>query len=115
MSNIHPHHIINSTSGLRFSLSMGEARDWFKQFPNDSFSHLEWGSHAWPGGYEIHYHTKDFGILCHNCANAELLRTIDPDDDQFFIVAAEINYEDQSLYCDHCNSRIQSAYGEDES
>ena len=32
-------------------------------------------------------------------------------DDQFYIVACDVNYEDE-LYCDHCNRRIEPAYGE---
>lgn len=80
--------------------------------PDFTFSHLEWPSHAWPGGYEIHYIVEDCGVLCHQCANAELMRTIDPDDDQFHIVASDINYEDPDLFCDHCNRQIEPAYGE---
>ena len=30
------------------------------------------------------------------------------------IVAADINYEDSALYCDHCGDRIESAHAEDE-
>jgi hypothetical protein len=53
------------------------------------------------------------GILCHQCANRELERTLDPDDAQFHVVGEFINYEDSDLYCDHCGRRIESAYGED--
>lgn len=35
-------------------------------------------------------------------------------DAEWTIVASEINYEDPTLYCDHCNARIESAYAEDE-
>lgn len=80
----------------------------------DIFLGLEWTAHAWPGGYEIHYITDDCGILCHQCANQELDRTLDPDDEQFCIVGAEINYEDNDLYCDHCNRQILPAYGDQE-
>ena len=52
-------------------------------------------------------------MLCHQCANRELERTLDPDDDQFHVVDEFINYEDSDLYCDHCNRRIEPAYGED--
>ena len=75
---------------------------------------LRWGSYSWPGGVEIHYVTKDSGVLCHKCANAELDRTLDQDDDQFCIVAADLNYEDQYLYCDHCNAHIAPAHGIEE-
>jgi hypothetical protein len=75
-----------------------------------AFSHLEWEAYAWPGGYEIHYITDDGGVLCHQCANKELMRTIDPDDAQFFIVESDINYEGH-VQCDHCYRDIEPAYG----
>ena len=86
------------------------AREILDQFPDFTFSHLEWQAYAWPGGYEIHYYTKDGGVFCHQCANQELMRTIDPDDDQFYIVACQVNYEDPDRYCDHCNRRIEPQY-----
>ncbi len=79
-------------------------------FPDMTFSHLEYDSYAWPGGYEIHYHTKDGGVLCHQCANAELERTIDPDSPDFYIVDESINYENPGLFCDHCNRKIGPEY-----
>lgn len=77
-----------------------------------TFSHLEWEAYAWPGGYEIYYIVHDGGVLCHNCANDELMRTIDPDDDQFYIIDSDVLWEGPSIYCDHCNREIQSAYGD---
>lgn len=74
----------------------------------------EWETCVWPGGYPIYYVVKDGGVLCPRCANQELHRTLDKDDDQFFIVGQEANYEDPELYCDHCNERIPSAYVEDD-
>jgi hypothetical protein len=104
--------------------SIGEPIEWYEpadnarevldQFPDMTFSHLEWESWAWPGGYEIHYYTVDGGVLCHECANAELPRTLDPDDTQFHIVAEDVNWEDPDFYCDHCNRQIKSEYGGEE-
>lgn len=74
------------------------------------FLHLEWASHSWPGGYEMTYYTADGGVLCHQCANQELERTLDVHDDQFHIVACDANYEDNSSYCDHCNRQIEPAH-----
>ena len=90
------------------------AREVLDQFPDMTFSHLEWEAYSWPGGYEIHYYTVDGGVLCHECANAELPRTLDPDDAQFHIVAEDANWEDPDLYCDHCNRQIKSGYGGEE-
>ena len=75
---------------------------------------LRWPSYAWPGGHEIHYIVKDGGVLCYQCANEHLDRTLDEDDDEFFVVAQEINYEDSTLHCDHCGRDIQPAYGDDD-
>ena len=88
------------------------ARELLEQFPDFSFSHLFWDGYAWPGGYEIHYITQDGGVLCHQCANKEVMRTIDPDDDQFCIVEADVLWEGPSITCDHCNREIHSEYGE---
>ena len=74
----------------------------------------EYDSHAWPGGYPIYYITKDCGALCPKCCNDNKELLTDPDDPQWFIIAADINYEDGSLYCDNCSQRIESAYCEDE-
>ena len=71
-------------------------------------------AYAWPGGYPVFYITKDGGALCPDCAReaeAEGL-TSDPDDAQWCIVAGDVNWEDDALYCDHCNKIIESAYGE---
>lgn len=73
----------------------------------------EWPRWAWPGGYPIFYITADDGVLCSKCANNNITLTSDRDgDDQWRIVAADINYEDTSLHCDNCNELVESAYGE---
>lgn len=71
-------------------------------------------AYAWPGGYPIHYVTKDNGVLCPDCANNERPADLDENDDQWFIVAADVNYEDSELYCDHCNRRIEPAYADED-
>ena len=110
-----PNHVLLQPTPLRGKpirwYEPGErAREILDQFPDFAFSHLEWQAYAWPGGYEIHYYAKDGGVLCHNCANQELMRTVDPDDTQFYIVACQVNYEDPDRYCDHCNRRIEPQY-----
>lgn len=37
-----------------------------------------------------------------------------PDYDQWRLVAADVNWEDSGLTCDHCSQRIESAYAEQE-
>jgi phage terminase large subunit GpA-like protein len=56
------------------------------------------------------YLAKDNGVLCPKCANAY---TPDRDnDEQLQPVAYDVNWEDNELFCEHCNARIESAYGE---
>lgn len=67
---------------------------------------------AWPGGYPIFYLAKDNGVLCPACANK--FNPATDNDDQLEPVAADVNYEDAQLFCEHCNKRIESAYAEDD-
>ena len=67
-------------------------------------------SHAWPGGYPLFYLDARGNPLCPECANLDYIDDYNSDDRP---VAAAVNYEDASLYCDHCSARIESAYGEE--
>ncbi len=69
-------------------------------------------TYVWPGGYPFYYITKDGGVFCPKCVN-ENLELVEGDDPQWRIVAYDINYEDDDLYCDNCNEQVESAYGED--
>lgn len=115
MSNASPQHVllqpVQGHTLIPWYESADNARQVLDQFSDFTFSHIEWQAYAWPGGYEIHYYAKDGGVLCHQCANKELYRTIDPEDAQFYIIDSDVNYED-TLYCDHCNQQIEAAYGE---
>jgi hypothetical protein len=64
-------------------------------------------AYAWPGGYPLFYIDEENNVLCPDCANKN---------DEFDkpIVAADANWEDPDLYCDHCSARIESAYAEPE-
>ena len=66
--------------------------------------------YAWPGGYPIYHICIDGGVLCPSCANDE--GHTDAPDDDWRIVASDINWEDQHLTCDHCAFPIESAYAE---
>jgi len=65
-------------------------------------------SFAWPGGYPIFYLDSRSSVLCPDCANTEEASVCKTSD----IVAADVNYEDNDLYCDECSKRIESAYGD---
>lgn len=75
-------------------------------------------SHAWPGGYPIYYVFTDGGCCCSKCANNNI-ESIDDDIEGnrnwnshggWALTAADINYEDADLRCDHCSRPIESAY-----
>jgi len=68
-------------------------------------------AYAWPGGYPMFYLAKDNGVLCPKCANE--FNPERDNDSQLEPVAYDVNYEDASLFCEHCNTRIESAYNED--
>ena len=60
--------------------------------------------YAWPGGYPMFYLNQHNEVICPDCAN----------DTYHHLVAADANWEDPHLYCDHCSQRIESAYAEEE-
>ncbi len=55
--------------------------------------------------------TSDGGALCNKCCQKErsLIGTT-TGDDGWNVVSLVVNWEDQELYCDHCNDQIESAY-----
>lgn len=63
-------------------------------------------SYAWPGGYPLYYVTDRNTVLCPDHAN----NAADYADE--LIVAADVNWEDTSLWCEH-GHLIAAAYDED--
>lgn len=74
--------------------------------------------YAWPGGYPKFLVMCDGSALCHSCVkeNFALIgrSTRDGNASDWAAAGAEINWENASLYCDHCGNQIPSAYGDDE-
>ena len=76
--------------------------------------------YAWPGGYPLFIVCDDGAALCPDCAKKEY-RQIAHDTVKNWrgtgrnAIGAEINWEDTSLYCDHCGNSIESAYSREES
>jgi hypothetical protein len=77
-------------------------------------------AYAWPGGYPMFYVFRDGGCICPKCVN-DNIELIDADmrhgrvwnsHGGWAIDAADVNYEDADLHCDHCSERIESAYCE---
>jgi hypothetical protein len=73
---------------------------------------------AWPGGYPLFAICSDGGCLCHRCTkdNAKhiIASTRTDSRDGWRIDSVDVNWEDETLYCDHCGNKIESAYGEGE-
>ena len=74
--------------------------------------------YAWPGGYPKYAIADDSAALCHTCCRDNFRSIVDSihtdTRDGWLITAVDINWEDTSLYCDHCGDAIESAYGEPE-
>lgn len=72
--------------------------------------------YAWPGSYPRFFITSDGAPLSFNAAKSEkrlIAESIrDKLNDGWTVIGCEINWEDQSLYCDHTGEKIESAYGE---
>jgi len=67
--------------------------------------------YAWPGGYPRFAITNDGGALCPCCCRSERpwIGTT-TGSDGWTVIAAEINWEDTDLTCDHCGDQIEAAY-----
>ena len=66
------------------------------------------------GSYPRFAFTNDGAVICPKCCREEISSIMVADNsDGWLLVGDEINYEDCSLYCDNCNEKIPSAYGED--
>jgi hypothetical protein len=75
-------------------------------------------AYAWPGGYPVYFITSDGASLCSACVTkerAQIFRsTHERAKDGWAIAGVDCNYEDDSLFCEHCSKRIESAYNEPE-
>lgn len=72
--------------------------------------------YAWPGGYPLFIVLSDGAALCTACAKKELgliaTATAQNYRDGWKAEGVDVNWEDADLYCDHCSTRIESAYAE---
>lgn len=86
--------------------------------PSDFGKALKRGAYAWPGGYPVFFVTSDGQALSFKAAktNGKLVCDAirEKSCDDWRVIAADINWENPSLYCDHTGNRIESAYAEDE-
>jgi hypothetical protein len=63
-------------------------------------------TYAFPGGYPVYYIDDAGYCLCQHCAQES------KQDTTIIVEDYVINYEDDSLVCDSCESPIESAYGD---
>jgi hypothetical protein len=76
------------------------------------------GPYAWPGAYPLYFVASDGEALSFQAAKEnrrlilEAIRDAIPGDG-WRVVAADVNWEDSSLYCAHNGARIESAYGDE--
>lgn len=76
------------------------------------------GPYVFPGGYPKYLVTTDGAALCWDCVRVEHARirlaamTRDKTGG-WMPEGVDVNWEDPSLFCDHCGARIESAYAQD--
>ncbi len=74
--------------------------------------------YAWPGGYPLFIVLANGAALCTECAKKEIgliaAATSQGYQDGWKVSGVDVNWEDTSLYCDHCSEPIESAYGEEQ-
>jgi hypothetical protein len=72
------------------------------------------------GGYPLYLIFADGGPCCFECARKDYKSIAydmksEANREQWAIVACDINYESEDLFCAHCDKKIKSAYGNDKS
>jgi hypothetical protein len=73
--------------------------------------------YAFPGGYPLYLVMRDGSAICPNCVR-ESFRTLYRDSMEsygpsFEVDSAQVNWEDNTLFCDNCGRRIEPAYSDD--
>lgn len=65
------------------------------------------------GGYPYYFVTASGKVLSPAAVEENISLCRDPDDKEWFVVGADANWENPSLFCDHTGERIESAYAEE--
>lgn len=83
---------------------------------NEFHAALEQGKWAWPGGYPCYFLCADGEALSFDAAECEKAMVeaaiaAPGTDEQWRVIAYEVNWEDTDLYCAHTSAQIESAYG----
>lgn len=76
---------------------------------------LRAGKYTDLGGYPLYLITSDGGALSFESARKNFKSVVDSiknnHNDGWRVVACDVNYENDDLYCDHSNQKIDSACG----
>jgi hypothetical protein len=67
--------------------------------------------HCFPGGYPLFYYVESDDGKFHSCPSCVNQNRVGKN---VKTLKAHINYEDDSLTCEVCEKRVESAYGENE-
>jgi hypothetical protein len=88
------------------------------QTTHDLRATLRAGAHSSIGGYQLFLATSDSETLCFECARSEYRQVSDSirnhSNDGWRVVGCDVNYEDTSMFCAHCNQQIPASYASDE-
>lgn len=109
--SLKPHKAMAEAGELKDSRMIDTVEEFEKALAN--------GPSTFPGMYPVYFLTADGGVLSFEAAKAEqeLIKAAITDkgtDKQWEVVAQDVNFEDNDLYCDHTGKKIPSAYGDDE-
>lgn len=67
--------------------------------------------YAWPGGYRLYAIAHDSEAICCDCCSNERYNIATTDGkDGWCLIDADVNYENDNLYCAHCGSKIGPEY-----
>ena len=77
-------------------------------------------AYAWPGGYPVHAVMEDGEAMCPSCVKDNLRLILAATHcpkpaswDDWRLAGAQVNWEDDSLYCAHCGKPLEPAYPPD--
>jgi hypothetical protein len=80
----------------------------------DLLETIKAGKTVWPGGHELVFITSNGSHLHFDCVKDNLMdecRKIRDKHDSFIIVT-DSNWEEEDLYCEWCDEKIKTEYGD---
>ena len=79
---------------------------------------LRAGPYAWPGGYPLYFLAADGCALSFEAVRGKIRQVLHAmrhpgTDRDWQIIAVDVNWEDESLFCAHTGQLIPAAYSDD--